>query len=188
MVIDSHSAAHFIAGYKSLLTEVHHQSGAEPSTSVLEMLAAAREAAYEDPALLDAAVASLEADGQTVPQDVLSATRTLRLKHWVFLRDTTRYSVFIEPNGTEAYAVLGLTDRIRDIVGGSARAIKTGVVEYRGRYVCDGIFGNVVWLGANLKKEFNTTLSLLKKSGGFRVACEPQPIEMPSRDGLSRAR
>lgn len=173
MLVDPHAAAHFIAGYQSLLTEVHRQSGSAPNTPVLEMLTAAREAAYENPALLDAAAASLEASGQAVASDVLAAARTLRLQHWVFLRDTTTYSVFVEPKGTEAYAVLGLTNRIRDIVGSSGVAIKAGVVEYRGRYVCDGIVSNLVWLGGNLKREFNATLSLLKKSGRFHVACKP---------------
>jgi hypothetical protein len=173
MVVDPHSAAYFIAGYKSLLAEVHRQSGSEPYDQVLEMLAAAREAVNANPALINAAATSLEATGQAIPPDVLHAAKTLRLKQWVFLRDTTTYSVFIEPDGNEAYAVLGLTDRIRDIVGGSAVAIKAGVVEYRGRYVCDGIVGSLIWLGSNLKKEFNATLSHLKKNGRLHVVCEP---------------
>lgn len=173
MVVDPHSAAHFIAGYKSLLAEVHRQSGSEPHEQVLEMLAAAREAANANPALINAAATSLEASGQAVPPDVLHAAKALRLRQWIFLRDTSTYSVFIEPDGNKAYAVLGLTNRIRDIVGGSAVAMKAGVVEYRGRYVCDGIIESVVWLGSNLKKEFNASLSHLKKAGRFHFVCEP---------------
>ena len=141
-----------------------------------EMLAAAREAVDANPALIGAAATSLEANGHAVPHDVLHAVETLRFKQWVFLRDTTTHSVFIEPDGNEAYAVLGLTDRIRNILGGSAVAIKAGVVEYRGRYVCDGIVGNPIWLGSNLKKEFNAALSHLKKKGRFHVACEPHRL------------
>ena len=171
MLVDPHAAAHFIAGYQSLLTEVCRQSGGALDVPVLNMLAAARESASENPALLDAAAASLEARGQAVASDVLAAVRTLRFKHWVFLRDTRTYSVFIDGDGTEAYAVLGLTNRIRYMLGGSAAAIKAGVVEYRGHYVCDGIVSELVWLGANLKKEFNETLSHLTKSGAFHVTC-----------------
>ena len=172
MVIDPASAAHFIAGYKSLLSEVHRQSGGKAGMEVLEMLASAREAMNANPTLMNAAATSLEASGQAVPPDVLKASSSLRLKQWIFLRDTTANSIFIEPEGTEAYAVLGLTNRIRDIVGGSAVAIKTGVVEYRGRYVCDGIVESLVWLGSNLKKEFNATLSRVKKQGRLHVVNE----------------
>lgn len=140
------------------------------------MLASARAAVNTNPALMNAAAASLEGSGQAVPPDVLQAANSLRLKQWIFLRDTTAYSIFIEPEGTEAYAVLGLTNRIRDIVGGSALAIKTGVVEYRDRYVCDGIVESLVWLGSNLKKEFNATLSLVRKKGQLHVLTEePRP-------------
>ena len=172
MVIDPASAAHFIAGYKSLLAEVHRHSGAEPHREVLKMLASARAAAHANPALMSAAAASLETSGQAVSPDVLEAANSLRLKQWVFLRDTTTHSIFIEPEGTEAYAVLGLTNRIRDIVGCSAVAIKTGVVEYRGRYVCDGMVENPVWLGSKLKKEFNATLSHVRKKGRLHVVYE----------------
>ena len=90
------------------------------------MLATAREAANANPALVNAAAASLQVSGQAVFPDVLQAVKSLRLKQWIFLRDTTTHSIFVEPEGTEAYAVLALTNPIRDIVGGSAVAIKTG--------------------------------------------------------------
>ena len=118
MVVDPPSAAHFVAGYTSLLSEVHRQSGAKPYEQLLEMLAASRDAVSANPALLGAAATSLEANGRAVPFDVLHAVETLRFKQRVFLRDTTTHSVFVEPDANEAYAVLGLNDRIRDIVGG----------------------------------------------------------------------
>ncbi len=173
MVVDPPSAAHFIAGYTRLLAEVHRQSGDKPYAQRLEMLAAARESINANPALIDAVAASLLANGQAVAPDVLHAVRTLRFKQWIFLRDTRTYSVFLEPDANHAYAVLGLTDRIRNIVGGAAIAIQAGVVEYRGRYVCDGLIVNPIWLGSNLKREFNAALSYLKKQGRFLVVCAP---------------
>ena len=139
---------------------------------VLEMLASARAAVNTNPARMNAAAASLKAIGQAASPAVLQAVNSLRLKQWIFLRYTTAYSIFIEPEGTEAYAVVGLTNHIRDIVGGSAVAIKTGVLEYRGRYVRDCIVESLVWLGLNLKKEFNATQSRVKKQGRLYVAYE----------------
>jgi hypothetical protein len=127
--------------------------------------AAARQRVVESPWLIDAAAAALDAKGASIPKDVLDAIKTIQLKHWIFLRDTSKYSVFLDPDGKAAYAVLGLTDPLRNIVGGSAVAFTTGVVAYGGHYVCDGIIGKIVWLGPNLKKTFNAKLSALRKTG-----------------------
>ena len=51
-----------------------------------------------------------------------------------------------------AFAVLGLTDRLRDIVGGSGVVLETGLVCYRGRFVCDGLVYKKLWVGPNYKK------------------------------------
>jgi len=174
MVIDPPSARRFIAGYTILLSEVHRLAGEPRSNDLLNILADARERVKTNPALIDeAAAAVLQGSGQPVAPDVLRAIKTLRIRQWVFLRDTTRHSIFISPKENEAFAVLGLTDRIRNIVGGSAVAFNAGVVEYRGQYVCDGIIANQVWLGPNYKRQFNSLLAELKKQGRMRVACEP---------------
>ena len=173
MVVDAQSAANFIAGYKSLLIEVNRQSGNTLDSPILELLATAREVINDNPATIAAAAEALESNGLPVAADVLSAIKSLRLKQWVFLRDTTAYSVFVDGEADAAYAVLGLTNRIRDLVGGSAVVIKTGMIEYRGRYVCDGLIGSIVWLGSNLKRDFNAAFSRLKKKGRFHLLCEP---------------
>jgi hypothetical protein len=165
MVINPTSAARFISGYKSLLSEIHRLAGEEHSERTLDMLAAARERISLNPPLIKEAAAALEAGGHSITPDVLSAIKTLHLRQWIFLRDTSRYSIFVDPKEHEAYGVLGLTDRIRDILGGSAAAFNAGIVEYCGRYVCDGIIANHVWLGPNYKKEFSSLFAKLKKNG-----------------------
>jgi len=98
---------------------------------------------------------------------------SLRLTQWVYLKDTTKYSIFIDLEENAAYAVVGLTDRIRNILGGAAVTFRTAVVEYQGKYVCDGILESHTWLGPNYKRDFNAKFSELKREGRFRVACEP---------------
>jgi hypothetical protein len=63
--------------------------------------------------------------------------------------------------------VVGLTNRIRDIIGGSGAVIQTAVTPYRGHYVCDGIVTDVVWLGPNYKKSFTSTLAQIRSLGHF---------------------
>lgn len=170
MIIAPQAAKAFISGYTRLLTQVYLQSNGEPDMELVQILAAARQSVVESPSLIDAAAAALDAKGASIAQNVIDAIKTLQLKHWIFLRDTGKYSVFLDPDGKAAYAVLGLTDPVRNLVGGSAVAFTTGVVAYRGHYVCDGIIGKIVWLGPNMKKTFNATLSVLRKSGGFHTS------------------
>ena len=97
----------------------------------------------------------------------------MQLKKWIFLRDTKRYSLFVDPNGEAAYGVLGLTQRIRDIVGGSGVMLETALVPYRGHFVCDGVVSEVLWLGLNCRKDFAALFSKLKKNGAFYTSYEP---------------
>jgi hypothetical protein len=101
------------------------------------------------------------------------AIDSLRLRQWVYLKDTTKYSIFVAPEEHEAFGVVGLTDRVRDILGGAAVTFRGGVVEYRGKYVCDGILESHMWLGPSYKRDFNALFAALKREGRFRVACEP---------------
>ncbi len=167
MVIDPDSALRFIDGWKALLLQAAG-TGWRPGKPVpYERLAESREAVAADPARLDAAAAALERSGRPVDADVLRAARTLRLDHWVYLRDTAGHSVFLDSRSRAAYAVLGLTERLRDIVGESGVILRTGVVEFRGRYVCDGLVANVVWIGPNMRRELNDALARLRRTGAF---------------------
>lgn len=170
MVIDPQSAQIFINGYSKLLAEVHHLSNGKTGMALLKMLADARGIAIASPSVIESAASSLEHKGSPAPQEVIAAIKTLQLKQWVYLRDTTRYSVFLEPSGQDAYAVLGLTDRLRDILRGSGVSFRTGIVEFAGHYVCDGIVSNPVWLGTNYRREFSASLAALKKQGGFHAS------------------
>jgi hypothetical protein len=133
------------------------------------MLANAREVIIASPPTIDSAASSLERKESPVPLEIIAAIKTLQLKQWVYLRDTTRYSVFLEPSGKDAYAVLGLTNRVRDLLGGSGVSFRAGVVEFAGHYVCDGIVSNPVWLGANYRRDFSANLAILKKEGRFHA-------------------
>ena len=172
MIIDSQSAQIFINGYSKLLAEVHRLSNGKAGMPLLEMLADAREVIVASPQTIESAMLSLDQKESSVPPEIISAIKSLQLKQWVYLRDTTRYSVFLEPSGKDAYAVLGLTNRVRDLLGGSGVSFKTGVVEFAGHFVCDGIASNPVWLGANYRKDFSANLAILKKEGRFHVSPE----------------
>ena len=173
MVIDPESADTFIAGYKMLLSEAHRLAGGRSSPNLLRTLASGREAVRANPELLGQAVACLEESGERLSSDVRRAMGSLRLRQWVYLKDTTKYSIFIAPEENEAFGVVGLTDRIRNILGGAAVTFRAGVVEYQGKYVCDGILESHMWLGPNYKREYNSMFAALKREGRFRVACEP---------------
>lgn len=87
----------------------------------------------------------------------------------MFLRDTRSYSVFIQADGSCGYGVLGLTERIRDIVGGSGVYFEAGIVEIGGRYICDGLTAGMVMLGKGYKQSYTEILTTLRQQSKFHT-------------------
>ena len=171
MIVDGPTAATFIRNYKALL--LHIAERAQSSSGVLDRMHIGRKAVLEKPALLESAQMALKGTPDAIDEDFVEALTTLQVKHWVYLRDTRSHSIFIESSGTAAYAVLGLTNKIRDIIGGIGAYIETGLVRFRGHYLCDGLISQVVWLGPNYKRDFNATLRTLRSEGQFLGAAHP---------------
>ena len=153
MVLEPKAAAEFIQGYTKVMTAIYELSSAKTRRPLIEIIAAAREQYSADRALFEKALAKLKTNAKTIIPEVLCAIQTLEVKKWVYLKDTKTYSVFVNPEADAAYAVLGLTDRIRDIAGTSGVVLETGIVKYREHYVCDGIVASPIFLGPNYRKD-----------------------------------
>jgi hypothetical protein len=167
MVLEPALATQFIRGYTMLLLEI---GGTDHQDQVLlYRLAAARILLANNPKLLDLAVESLIQRFVEVDAQVVAALRSLRLKKWVYLRDTRSYSVFLDDESEEAFAVSGLNDRLRDIVGDSGAFLETGLLPFAGRFICDGIITQVVWLGRGIRGELNEAFQEIKSAGRFYV-------------------
>jgi hypothetical protein len=167
MILDPSSAARFIDGYKRILLQIGQRHRNSDNRSLVQRLVDARAEVLKEPSLIDAAVAALDAQSQSVAPDVAQAARTLDVRNWVYLRDTTRHSIFIDPSGDCAFGVVGLTDRISALVHGAGVYLEAGIVSYRGRFVCDGLVVRSAWLGPNYRREFNDMLRTLKANHRF---------------------
>lgn len=172
MYLDPADAQRFIHGYKLLMLEVLGEQEDRITGSVAPLLAKARAKLARKPALLRKSIARLEARNVRLDRDVVMALEGLEVRQWVYLRDTTRHSIMIDSTADRAFGVLGLTQGIRDITGGTGLYIEAGVVRYRGRYVCDGIISQVVWLGPGYRRSWNETFKGLKASGQFYVKAD----------------
>ena len=173
MLLDPAAANAFIAGYKQVLLRVAGDDDDRVGDrNVLKALADARHRVKHNPALLERALVELQASAQPLDDEVLRAIRTLRVDDWVYLRDTKSYSVFIQHSGEFALGVLALTQRMREIVGESGVVIETGVVEYCGRFVCDGLVSRVVHLGPSYRRSFSAAYRALRANGRFEVCGE----------------
>lgn len=177
MIVTEHEAADFIDGYIVVMLEILGSTQEESEMTLVELLARGRSKYVSDRASLDDALGRLEARSVLVAPDVESAIRSLEVKRWFYLKDTATYSVFVDPSADIAYAVLGLTQRIRDLIGGSGAIVEIGLVQYRGHYVCDGLVSNVVWLGRNYRKHLTLTLAEIRARGAFRKSCTPTELD-----------
>ena len=168
MIIDPLAAAKFIAAYKALLLEID-SAGPEGgrSDNLTKRLVAARSRFSSEPSLTEEALAALKSKSPAVEPEIVESLRSLEVAKWVFLRDTKIHSIFVHPSDRRAYGVLGLNDRIRDIVGGTGVLIEAGLVQYGGRFVCDGLISRILWLGKNYRTDFNHTYHAIKSEGRF---------------------
>ncbi len=165
MILDERSAAIFINGYRQLLLEICGPIGA--SFKLLERLVEGRRKLKSDGSLLDGALSRIRSQAQSVDEAVVAAAASLQVNSWVYLRDTRRYSVFLDPAGEVAYGTLGITEPIKELVGGAGALIETGLLFFDGRIVCDGLVSSLVWIGPSYRRSYNEAVSNIRSAGNF---------------------
>jgi hypothetical protein len=165
MILDGRSAAVFINGYQKLLQEICGPTGG--NVKLLERLVEGRKKLMSDVSFLDDAVSRIHDQGQQVDETVVAAATSLQVKSWVYLRDTRRYSIFMEPAGILAYGAVGITNPIKELLGGSGALVETGLLLYDGHIVCDGLISPLAWIGPSYKRSFNEALSNIRSAGNF---------------------
>jgi hypothetical protein len=165
MILDERSAAIFINGYKQLLLEICGRTGGD--NKLLERLVEGRNKLGSDGSLLDGTLSRIRSRAQSVDEAVVAAAASLQVKSWVYLRDTRRYSLFLEPAGKVAYGALGITEPIKELVGGVGALIETGLLLYDGHVVCDGLISSLVWIGPSYRRSYAEALSHIRSAGNF---------------------
>lgn len=140
--------------------------------SVIPLLAKARAKLAGEPTLLRKSIVQLEARNARPDSGVVIALEGLEVRQWVYLRDAKLHSIIIDSTADRAFGVLGLTQGIRDIVGGTGLLTEAGLVRYRGRYVCDGVISQTAWLGPGYRRSWNEKLKEIKASGRFHVKAD----------------
>jgi len=102
--------------------------------------------------------------------EMLRAIECLQLQQWVYLKDTSHYSVWLDESCEQAYGVLGLTQAVRDLMpGGSGVVVRAGLMSLGGRWVTDGLFDNAVWLGPGYLRDFTARYQRLRQAGRFSL-------------------
>lgn len=173
MKIDPITANDFIAVYREFLLDLYESSETEKVHKKLtEKLVIARRLFSENRDLLK--VFLEKKNIVNFPREIISAIENIEIAKWVYLRDTRYYSVLLNIDGLSGYGVLGLNDKIKEIVGQSGVVIETGVMPLKGNFVSDGLILSLADLGPNYKKEFNVKLRELKEIKKFKTKVSSQ--------------
>jgi len=117
MILDPHSAAQFIQGYKTLLLEIDAEVSGNGAPGALEKLVAAREQLRKDRSLLEKGLDRMKAKNLDISSAVIQAVEGLQIERWIYLRDMKHQSIFIHPKGHSAFGVVGLTDLFETLLG-----------------------------------------------------------------------
>ena len=113
---------------RSVLGEASHDSRG----GLVAKLAQGRAKLIKEPTLLQEVKAKLADRFADVDLEEFEAAETVDVRKWVYLRDTKLHSIFVDQATNRAFGVVGLTDRLSDLLGGSGLWLETGVVQYRG--------------------------------------------------------
>ena len=164
MVIDPTTARRFIKHYQDFLASIADPQECHGVT-VGQALVSARKRYVADRTLF----AQWRAKNSERDADILNAIEHIEIGRWIYLKDTRSYSVLLKADveADAAYAVQGLTDRLRDITGYSGMFIETGVFPLGNRYVCDGLIASVATLGGNYMASFRDEYQTLRQTGRF---------------------
>jgi len=108
-VIDPATANDFILGYKDFLLFAAGAAGNDQKGEFFDELAFGRNALLVDPGLLS----QFRAESAEKHEPVFLAIANMQVSDWIYLRDTSRYYVFIKADQRSACAVRGLTETVK---------------------------------------------------------------------------
>jgi hypothetical protein len=169
MLLPRAQALRFINGYKPMLLRVLENTGTAETGDINADLAAARSLGSENPAVFEAALNDLAAEGKPVEPPVVAAIRSLRVGLWLYLKHGKTYAVFMDKEAKNAYAVRALTTPLNELMDEPPFAVETGVFEFEGSFVCDGLALNPIALGPGYRSQLNAAYTWLRKSGKFHA-------------------
>ena len=150
MIIDPALALRFINTYKDFLGTLLSKQE-QRGKSLTQCLVEGRDHYMADQATLT----HYRKKHPQADTEMLDAIAALRVERWIYLKDTRYYSVWLDEQGQAAYAVHGLTDRLRVVTQGyTGVTIVAGLISLQGRWVSDGLLQDVVLLSPNYMREY----------------------------------
>ncbi len=174
MKINKNIANQFIAVYREFLLDLYHQYETDDAELKLtEKLVVGREKFSSNRDLFRKFIKKNK--NIEFPKEVVAAIENIEIGKWVYLKDTKNYSIILGIDGLSGFGVLGLNDKIREIVGQPPVAIETGIMQIQGHFVCDGLIKYLANLGPNYKKEYNFKFKILKEKQQFKTKNSIKP-------------
>lgn len=172
MILNPTLARRFIASYKDFLSSLVSAEERRQAKAVAPMLVKGRDRWAADRSLLAQYRAQAEPpEGPGRDEEMLDAMAAARLGRWVYLKDTRSYSVLLDEQGETAYAVLGLTQPLRELYDGSSGLVfESALLPLGGHWVCDGLNAGPVVLGPNMRRDLNQRHAALRAQGRFSSA------------------
>ena len=169
MLLPYDQAMRFVEGYKAVLLRVLADTRTPLTESIEQDLINARALADADPQLVSAALDGLAAENAAVEPTVVAAIGTLRLGQWIYLRHGKTFAVFLDKSNQNAYAVRALTTPLDELVDAPPFLLETGLLEFEGHFICDGLVRDPIRLGSGYRSQLNAAYTRIRQQGNFHA-------------------
>jgi hypothetical protein len=144
-----------------------------------------REALYADPHLLERFVSANPSHLSPDELNIAQGWKRFVAGEFYIFRFLKRYTVFIAAGkGAQVYGVLGLYDRLEEVVGDYPPPVlaKAVLLPFKGRIIYDGVLlPYSVTFGPGIRGDLNEIYQRAKQNGAIIESFEPEITRKPQR-------
>ncbi|MEI6424893.1 MAG: hypothetical protein WCP55_21945 [Lentisphaerota bacterium] len=155
-------AKRFLKTYKDILLFIYEERRFEyDKDKPLELYVKSAHILNKNPEYFDTWIA----DVKDYDKEMLDVIRKIRYDRFIYLKDTSSYSIVMESDYSRIYKCHGLNDGLQTLISQDYASFECGLVKYDNKIFINGLVCDWIYLGINFKNEVNARFEILKKSG-----------------------
>lgn len=155
-------AKRFLKTYKYILLFIYEERRFEyDKDKPVEMYVNSARILDKKPEYLDRWMA----DVKDYDIEMIDVIRKIRYDRFIYLKDTSSYSIVMESDYSRIYKCHGLNDGLQTLINHDYASFECGLAKYDNMIFINGLVCNWIYLGVNFRNEVKARFKILKEAG-----------------------